>query len=753
VLTHVVRPLLLSVVLSFVPIAAAAAEITGRIVDPDSRPVPGVTVFALRDFTVIATTLSDGHGSFTLRVPDEGRMEIRVSIHGFRAAPRTVDAGRDGLDIGTIALAISAQTESVVVSAAQTEVPLSTTASSVTVITGEQLLSTQAESLPDALRSVPGLTVASSGGRGAISAVFPRGGEADYSLVLVDGVPANAFGGAYDFAHLPLVNIDRIEIVRGPQSALYGANAIGSVIRVITKRGGSPSANASIEGGSFDTSRITAATAGERNAWQWGASAERLASDGLNGTETAAGEIVRNDDYTRHSLAASGGWVNDSGAVVRGNLHFEEDERGFPGPFGSDPGGSFGGIDDISRGNNDRWLAAIAAASPAGRRVRVQAQLTHGRIDSRFDSPFGGSESWSRRTTGRLQSDIALRRSLDASVGAEVQRERVGSTFITAADSRELPVERSLFGAFGELCWNRRDTIFVTSGLRIERIARDALPENPDAFSPRPPFGDQTVVSVNPKIAAAWFVRSGGGNYTKIRGSAGTGIRPPDGFEIAFTDNPDLQPERSRSFDLGLDQALADGRLLIESTAFYNRFDDLLVAVGSFSGASRFRTDNISNARARGLELAGTVRTRWNAARTVDLQVRLAYTLLDTEILAVDREQEAPPPFTPGDALLRRPKHQFALDAFVQSGPIAAFLHGGGRSRVLDVEPTLGTFGGLFHSAGYSVWNAGATWSVTSQLSVFGRIDNIFDRAYEEVFGFPALPRAFVAGVRVAAGR
>ncbi len=114
-----------------------------------------------------------------------------------------------------------------------------------TVITREDLDKHQVESVADALRTVPGLTVTANGGRGALTSVFPRGGESDYSLVLVDGVQANSFGGGFDFANLPVANIERIEIVRGPQSALYGSNAIGSVIRIVTRQSGAPAASAS----------------------------------------------------------------------------------------------------------------------------------------------------------------------------------------------------------------------------------------------------------------------------------------------------------------------------------------------------------------------------------------------------------------------------------------------------------------------------------------------------------------------------
>jgi outer membrane cobalamin receptor len=725
-----------------------AGPITGRVVDPDGRAVPAATVLLIRGTMVIGTAVTDAAGAFATQAPDQGSFELRVVADGFRAQPTTVGAKAEAQDVGTIALTVSAVSESVVVSAAQVEVPLSTTSSSVSVITGEELKARQVESVADALRLVPGLTVAASGGRGAITSVFPRGGESDYSLVLVDGVEANAFGGGFDFAHLPIVNIDRIEIVRGPQSALFGSNAIGSVIRVITKHGGPPTADASFEGGGFGTTRATAATSGGIGPWRWGGSAERLASDGMNGDTTAAGERIHNDDYERHSVAGGLGWTRANGTSVRGDVNYLKDERGFPGPFGSNPVGNFSGISD-SRGTDERWLLSVSGVTPVNRRVRAQAQATHARIDGLFTD----SASLSRRTTARFQADVTVTRDLDASAGAEFERERAGSTYITAEESREVPVERGLIGGFAEARWNHSARLFVTTGLRVERITRDALPGDPDGFASRPDFPDDTVVSVNPKVAAAWYLPSRGGTFTKVRASAGTGIRPPDGFEIAFTDNPSLKPERSRSFDAGIDQAFLRGHALVEATAFFNWYDDLIVAVGSFRESSRFRTDNISNARSRGAEITGTFRARAKAGVPLDLQLRVAYTLLDTEILAADRASSAPSPFMPGQELLRRPKHQYSADVLITSGRFTGYVQGGGRSGVLDVEPSFGAFGGLFDAPGYTVWNAGASWKLVPHVELFGRVNNVFDRRYEEVLGYPALGRTGLAGFRIVTSR
>jgi outer membrane receptor protein involved in Fe transport len=354
-----------------------------------------------------------------------------------------------------------------------------------------------------------------------------------------------------------------------------------------------------------------------------------------------------------------------------------------------------------------------------------------------------------------VQADTTIASGLETSAGFEALGERAGGTFITATGNVLVPVKRGLAGFFGEARWNREARLFLTGGVRVERITRRALAGDAGAFTPRPEFDADTVTSANPKISAAWYVRSSDGNFTKLRGAAGTGIRPPDAFEIAFTDNPSLKPERSRSLEVGVDQALLDGRTLIEATAFFNNYDDLIVATSSITGASRYRTDNVSNARARGLELAGTVRGRVSALHGASVQALLSYTLLNTEILAVDRGGVAPPPYEVGDRLLRRPKHQFSADVIVDAGRLSAFLQGRGRTSARDIDASFGAppFGGLYEAPGFKVWDAGASWRIVGGVDAFARVLNLFDRGYEETFGFPALGRSVIAGVRVAAGR
>jgi outer membrane receptor protein involved in Fe transport len=367
-----------------------------------------------------------------------------------------------------------------------------------------------------------------------------------------------------------------------------------------------------------------------------------------------------------------------------------------------------------------------------------------------FQSAFGRSESGTRRVHGRVQTDASLAASLGVSAGVEWLSERATSTFITAGPG-PVPVERRVVGTFAEGRWHAADRVSVTAGVRAEHIRRDRLASNPSAFSPRPEFANHTVVSVNPKVSAAWLVSrrtpaEGARAWTRVRVAAGTGIRPPDAFEIAFTDNPNLKPERSRSVEAGVTQALAGGAVQLEGTVFANEYDDLIIPVGRFSDISRYRTDNISKARARGAELGAS-------ARAGGIDLRVSYTLLDTAILEVGRTGQAPPPFTVGDRLLRRPRHQASASAGWTGDFITLFANVYARGGTLDVEPSFGASGGLFPNRGYRTASVGGSVRLARWATVHARVENAFDGAYEDVLGFPSPGRAAYVGVRVAARR
>jgi outer membrane cobalamin receptor len=710
--------------------------------------VPGAEVRVTTGGRDLATrTARDG--TFSLEGLPAGSYRVRVLLDGFRAEPRDVTLAADDEVVLDVRLEISAVTEAIVVSAAQAETALSSAPSSTTVISSADLERYQVDTLSDALRTVPGLSVATTGSRGALTSVFPRGGESDYTLVVVDGARVNLFGGGYDFATLTAGDVDRIEVVRGPQSALFGADAIGGVVQVVSRTGGPFRLGATAEGGSQDTGHAAASTGGSAGAWTWSAAADHLQSRGWNGERTADGTVIGNDDVQRSSgggtLAFATSRTTARFALATGTM-----ERGFPGPFGSDPNGTYPGLDLVSRGRND-WTTAAAVASVGFSRAQLRLSGAWADLDGRFDSPYGTSDTETRRSSARVQIDAPLSPAVSLSAGAEAMGERAASTYITGATLEPVPVTRDDVGVFGELRLEAGTRLLVTVGARVDRIRRDRLEPSPSAWSPRPELPDDVVVSPNPRVAVSWFARAPADRHgwTRLHGSGGTGIRAPDALEIAFTDNPGLEPERSRSVDAGIEQAWLDGALVVDVTAFYNRYDDLIVAVGrSFADASQYLTDNIANARSSGLETSAAFRARGG------LSVSAAYTWLDTAVLAVDGTSgQAPSPFEVGDPLIRRPAHQGWVAAAVARPRWSAFTRLDLRGSVQDVDPSYGAFGGIVTGSGFTVVRAGGALHVHRRLDLLLRAENLFDQRYEEAVGYPALGRSVIVGARVAAGR
>lgn len=727
---------------------AAAEVIRGQAKDPQNRAVPLADVILTQGSRVVAAAKTAADGRFGPLVAPPGEYELVISSAGLQSAPQrvviTAAAGDLTLDVP---MKLAAMRESVVVSAAQVDSALSRVPDSVTVIDRSDLVTRQTETVADAVRRVPGFGVVQSGGRGVVTSFFPRGGESDYTLVLADGIPLNAFGGGFDAAHLGTSDIDRIEVVRGPQSALYGAGAIGGIVHVLTRNGGPLRGDVSFAGGSYGTMIGRASAAGSNGAWTWGGAIDWTDTDGDTRDFASAGGAVSNDDYERMAGSASVGWSDRSDRRVRVDARFGRDERGNPGPYGSDPLGLYGGLDTVSRGlNRTRGIAGHVKLG-AGPRAQHLMQFTWTDAPSEFTSPFGESEDHTRRAGGRYQLDWDLG-AVGLSAGWEGLAERADNTFITGEAFQEVPVERTLNGFFAESRWVPTGRASIVAGVRVERISRSALEGDP--FGPRPAFDTDVVWSANPKASVSWFVtrpQAETAGWTRLHASGGTGIKPPTAFEIAFTDNPSLKPERSRSVDAGVEHAFARGTVLVDATWFYNRYDQMIVTVGSsFAGASRYRSDNIANARATGVEFGAT----WRGPR--GFAARGAWTWLETEILAVDSVPgQAPPPYSVGDPLVRRPGGQGLLDVTWTSDRVRAVLTINGRGDVTDLEPSRAE--SLFTNPGYLTTMVGASFAIGSGVEVFGRATNLFNQSYEEVLGYPALGRAAMIGVRVARSR
>jgi outer membrane receptor protein involved in Fe transport len=669
---------------------------------------------------VEAQTASSTGGGFELNTPETPGAKLVVTAPGFSTQTLPLEGEV------TVRLEIAPQIDSVRVVGSAMDVAASEQGGSVSVISGEEIRERNQALAIDLLREVPGLAFSQTGATGGLAGLYIRGGYPTFDLVEIDGVPVNAFGGNFDFAHIPAEELDHVEVISGPQSAVYGPYANSGAINFVTREPDSPPAiDIVAEGGSNYERRFGISGTGRAAGFGIAASASRLDTDG---PVTNSG--YRNEDlllnvtrhFRRQMLALHG--------------DFDSNQVGEPGPWGSDPKETFTGIDTVSRSKNN--FSDYLAHYQADLRGRVREELfgTFFLNNNGYQSPYGFSFNRDLRVQGEARTIVSVTRHYTAALGVSDGREEVQNSYITDADYQTFPIRRRDTAVYLENRWEVGGRLFLSAGVRGEFIHTASIP--PDGYS-RPFFPAQTIARANPKLAAAYVL-----GRTRWHSSFGTGIRPPAGFDLAYTNNPALKPERTRSLDAGVEQKLFRDRLALDGTYFYNRFYDLIVTLGgSLSQLGLYQTGNIANSRAQGAEFAAKLRpARW-------LFVTGWYTRLKSEILSLNGSANlAPAPFQTGQELLRRPADSGAVAATITRGKVTADLTGYFRGSVLDVEPALGATNGLFQNPGYANVGININYAVGRGLTVYGDLRNALNQHYEEVFGYPSLRLNFVAGMK-----
>jgi len=252
-------------------------------------------------------------------------------------------------------------------------------------------------------------------------------------------------------------------------------------------------------------------------------------------------------------------------------------------------------------------------------------------------------------------------------------------------------------------------------------------------------------VSVNPRVATSYLLReapsAGAFGTARLHGSFGTGIREPNGFDLAFTNNPHLKPEKNISFDAGIEQRFIADRAIFDVTYFYNRFKDQIVVLGgSLTNLSSFTSDNLANSRAQGLETS----LRLRPLRSLELSA--CYTWLDTSILAIDGSTLVSSPFHVGQPLLRRPRSSASYNVTWRHRRLTLNTNAFIRGATLDLEPNFAA--STFPNPGYVLANAGFSYQLPRGLEIHGKLNNFTNEKYEDVFGFPSLRLNFLAGIR-----
>ena len=718
------------------PQPAPAAMLWGMVFDPSGRGVPGARVSLLTPLAVLEERQTDARGRYRFPGLRGGAFRLAANQPGFSTSSSEVQLGEGEVKQVDLHLELSALQEQVVVSASLGGALAPQIGSSVSILTRHEMDERGAQAVLEVFRGVPGVEVNQSGRRGGVTGVFIRGGNSNYNLVMIDGIQVNEFGGAFDFASLAVDGLEQVEIVRGPQSALYGSNAVTGVINLVSRRGeGTPRFTALAEGGSFTTRRFAAGGSGLNRGFRWAFNLSRLDSGG----------VVRNDDYRNQTAWLSFGYSRTPRRQFGFHFFGDANDAGAPGPFGSDPLHVFPGVDTVSRDKQNLFGYQASYAEQFSTRFRQVATLSVATNRLFFRSPFGDSFSHNLRAAGNLRSELAISSKDLLVVGFEINREQIKNTFIGDSNNAAFLLPRTSYAYFAENRWSPTPRWFVIAGLRVDDIRTHRLP--PDAFGLRPLLPASSIRKANPRISAAYLAResSPGGPFgaTRLHGSFGTGIRAPNGFELAFTNNPHLKPERSISFDLGAEQRFFGHRAVLDVTYFFNRFEDQIVVLGgSLRNLSSFTSDNLANARAQGVEVS----FRIQPFRSFELAGE--YTRLNSAILALDGATMAPSPFRVGQPLLRRPRNSAGYNVTWRHRRLMLNLNGYVRGPVLDVEPNFGAFGGVFRNKGYVLANAGFAYQLPAGLEIHARLNNFLNQKYEESFGFPALHLNFLAGVK-----
>ena len=572
--------------------------------------------------------------------------------------------------------------EDTVVTPTRTEIPAGRSGSSLTVITREQIEQSGHTEVLDVLRDVPGLDVVQQGPSGGLTSVFMRGGNSQHTKVLLDGIPLNDPSNAtrgFDFSTLMVDNIERVEVLRGPQSTLYGSDAIGGVINIITRRGEGPlTVGTRVMGGSYGTGQGALSASGGTPLYHYSFGASYFDSDGFSAAAEQLGN-VEDDGFRNGTLSGRYGWTPSDNFDIDYVFRFadataEVDDFDF---FTGLP------IDNLIRENLSETLY---------NRVQVRFAPLDGLIENNLgfnladyeredtdSGPFVPPLFLGQTRKADWQTNFNLAEAHVATVGVDYYHEEAESTF----DPLQSQYYSSLYvqdqiGFF--------DRWFTTVGYRWDDHSAAGSAETYRATS-------------------IFHVYETG---TAIRGTIGTGFRAPALAENFFAfGNPDLRPERSKGWDYGFDQWIVPERFMVAATYFRNDFTDLIVF-----DFNTFSLQNVGQAKSHGVELS----LLWRLNPVTDLTAN--YTRTDT--LDLDT----------GEPLLRRPKDKASL------GLRRRFLRNRARAGMdlLFVGDRLDTGGRTLDN--YLVVNLNGGLQLTRGCELFGRVDNLFDEFYEEVAGY-----------------
>jgi vitamin B12 transporter len=601
----------------------------------------------------------------------------------------------------------TARTAPVVVTATRSPLAAERVPSSVSVLTGEELRQEGVTTVADALRRVPGLALVQTGSYGGATSLFIRGGESKYTKVLIDGVPVNEAGGAFDFSSLTTDNVDRIEIVRGPASVLYGSDAMAGVVQLFTRPGtGRTRVDLAARGGSFGSYDFDGAVRG----------GEAITYSLAGARHTTNGYQAFNSGYDNKVASALLGAVRGA-SDARLTLRYTDVAFHFP------TNGSGQVVDSNAVRREDRLDVGLDAGyrlTPAAEvRVMLASHDAHGVSDDQPDSPgdtagyFYTTADRSRRRSGDLRVNLDLPGATRLTVGGQVEREWQASGTTSNYGPSAFTALRRTSGGYAQLLIAPAAPYTIALGGRYEHNER---------------FGDFFTY----RTAASAEVVPG----TRLRASVGTAFREPTFLEnyggSYVIGNPNLKPEHAFSVDAGVEQQLG-AAATVGATWFANSFRDLIDYEYSSTAPNYF---NVARTRAAGVELTGRV------TLPAGFHADAAATYLETRVADPGLSPAATAVFAPGVRLLRRPMH--TVDA--------GLGYAGGRGTLDLRVRRVGTREDNYYAPDFTVQRvtlapytradlAGElalqpTRAERGRAAATLRIENLFDARYADAAGF-----------------
>jgi vitamin B12 transporter len=730
-LSSVVSQILLLLVLPTTAQVQTAATLAGTVTDPRGAAITGaqINVEQIPSAGEPVRAVSGGDGRFSLTLAP-GRYRVTILRDSFAQIVQEITIGPGERREWNLRMTLEPLSSKVVVTAQTLPLDADSSPAPVTILTRQNIEQRVATSLPDLLATQPGFSLGRTGPEGGSASLFLDGGNSNYTKVLVDGAPVNAPGGLIDFSDFTLDNIDKIEIVHGAESALYGSDAMDGVIQIFTHRGTTriPEFTAFADGGNFATGHGGAELSGLLGQFDYSAGVSDLETDGQG----------LNDAFRNRTLSGNFGWrISDTARISLG-LRDNDSEAGTPGPTAQ--GQTASPTNSIALQDFDAGLHADFATG-----LHWHHQLSGTELYSRefnFDPPFSTFYQYDRASFAGQSTYLLKGFGVTAGYDHEIENGFVSTTSGGGLTLAETHARRNNQAGFLDARWQPIARLTLSAGARAEDNAY---------------FGTRVM----PRAGASYALRIAQGALgdTRLRASYGQGIVEPRfdqsyGNDPCFPGNPDLHPEQSRTVHAGFEQKLDSDRVRFTADYFDSRFHNIisflygapsagcLGIIGNplgnpYVAGTYFNTDL---AVARGGNFSGEARvTRW-------LSASANYTYDATRTLAAPADPinlNGDPNYFVGSRLLRRPVNSGNITLNTNYWRMNWNVSGYFTGQRLDVN-----YPGQIIDPGYALINLAAAYHVARGFSFYGRIDNLANKQYQEAYGYPALGREFRIGVK-----